>query len=343
LLDIAHIEIMQDGDNLHLAAFSASSLILEYRVFDPWSKKLGSLVAGRVKSITDQGIFIDIGKEIAYLSSPKRAYHEGEKILVRLVKGAGGGKYVELSDIAQLHGEYFIYEPGHKLSFSRQLNDGDRGRIKNIRFTGGIVRTKAKQASNEQLVAEKLQLEKWWQNIEHDFADAKIGDVLYKVDRLKQYLDECINLEAITHGGGNSLVEVKAYADARQLKFTYDHALEIDIEFDKYINLQKGGSIIIEELETLTAIDVNLTDGDVVACNMAAAQEIVYQLRLRNIGGIILIDFLRMKKQKNRDSILAQLKKATKYDRAVPQILGFTRGGLVEIIRKNDRMRHKGV
>ncbi|HEX6760307.1 MAG TPA: Rne/Rng family ribonuclease [Propionibacteriaceae bacterium] len=296
----------------------------------------------------------------------------GQTILVQVSKDPIGAKGARLTNHVSIPGRYIVYAPGGHLSgISRKLPEIERRRLKEIlsdlvgESASVIVRTAAEGASEEELVRDVNRLKAQWEDIERKVATGNAPQQLYAepdltVRIVRDLFTEDFS-ELIISGNGrmtDAYDAVEAYVSHvaphlkdRMRRWERDHDLFAEYRLDEQIAkglerkvfLPSGGSLIIERTEAMTVIDVNTgkftgTGGNLEATvtsnNLEAAEEIVRQLRLRDIGGIIVIDFIDMVLPGNRELLLRRLVECLGRDRTRHQVAEITSLGLVQMTRK---------
>ncbi|MBN2720644.1 MAG: Rne/Rng family ribonuclease [Proteobacteria bacterium] len=296
---------------------------------------------------------------------------EGQEILVQVTKEPIGTKGARVTAYITLPGRLLVLMPSMpKVGVSRRIRDsGERDRLREVvtglkpSGVGFIVRTAAEGASDQEIRQDMDFLVRLWETIKKRQPRSRAPNLLYaELDLTFRILRDLYNtdIEAVYV---DTKEEFKRLADFMK-RFTpglrdaltlfeddepiFEHfgvELEINRALGKKVWLKSGGYIIIDQTEALTAIDVNTgrfvgrrnLEETIVKTNMEAVQEIVYQLRLRNIGGLIIIDFIDMEKISNRKKVFAALEETLKGDRAKSTILQISELGLVEMTRKRVR------
>src|SRR5215211_155494 len=296
----------------------------------------------------------------------------GQTILVQVSKDPVGAKGARLTNHVSIPGRYIVYAPGGQLSgISRKLPEIERRRLKEIlsdlvgESASVIVRTAAEGASEEELVRDVNRLKAQWEDIEKKVAAGEAPQVLYAepdltVRIVRDLFTEDFSELIISGNGGitDAYDSIEAYVShvAPHLKdrlrhWESDRDLFAEYRLDEQIAkglerkvfLPSGGSLIIDRTEAMTVIDVNTgkftgTGGNLEATvtsnNLEAAEEIVRQLRLRDIGGIIVIDFIDMVLPSNRELLLRRLVECLGRDRTRHQVAEVTSLGLVQMTRK---------
>jgi ribonuclease E len=296
----------------------------------------------------------------------------GQTILVQVSKDPVGAKGARLTNHVSIPGRYIVYAPGGHLSgISRKLPESERRRLKEIlsdlvgEAASVIVRTAAEGAIEEELVRDVNRLKAQWEDIERKVATGNAPQLLYAepdltVRIVRDLFTEDFS-ELIISGNGrmtDAYDAVEAYVShvaphlkARLRRWDGDHDLFAEYRLDEQIAkglerkvfLPSGGSLVIDRTEAMTVIDVNTgkftgTGGNLEATvtsnNLEAAEEIVRQLRLRDIGGIIVIDFIDMVLPGNRELLLRRLVECLGRDRTRHQVAEITSLGLVQMTRK---------
>ena len=298
----------------------------------------------------------------------------GDPILVQVTKDPVGAKGARLTSHISLPGRYVVYSPDGKLSgISRKLFDSERKRLRKIvdetmpSEASVIVRTAAEGVSEEDLTRDINRLKAQWEVIERKAGTSHAPQMLYsEPDLTVRIIRDLFNedfSELIVAGNGGSddaYETIKAYVDhvapSLEKRLTrWDTQSQGDL-FQKYrideqvakglerkVFLPSGGSLVIDRTEAMTVIDVNTgkftgsagnLEATVTANNLEAAEEIVRQLRLRDIGGIIVIDFIDMVLPANRELLVRRLIECLGRDRTRHQVSEVTSLGLVQMTRK---------
>lgn len=299
----------------------------------------------------------------------KKVVKPGDKLLVQVKKDSNAKKGARVSAHLTLAGRFTVLMPNTDIiTISQKIeNEAERKRLLEIakgllpENTGVVIRTAAYKKSTEEIEKDINLLLEQWKKIQADaekcknapaliyknpgivekliidLADEKIEKVIF--DNKKEF--EHISQMLKEHGIENSMkLELKENTDILDL---YEITNQKEKLESRKIWLSCGGFITIDPTEALTAIDVNTgkymgtknLEDTVYKVNYEATIEIVRQLRLRDIGGIIIIDYIDMKKQENKDKIEKLLKQELKNDRAKTQVEGFTKLDLMELTRKH--------
>jgi ribonuclease E len=302
----------------------------------------------------------------------EKVLKSGQTILVQVTKDPVGAKGARLTNHVSIPGRYIVYAPGGHLSgISRKLPESERRRLKEVLSApvgdsaSVIVRTAAEGASEEELIRDVNRLKAQWEDIERKVATGNAPQLLYAepdltVRIVRDLFTEDFSELIISGNGGiaDAYDSVEAYVSHvaphlkdRLRRWESDHDLFAEYRLDEQIAkalerkvfLPSGGSLIIDRTEAMTVIDVNTgkftgTGGNlestVTSNNLEAAEEIVRQLRLRDIGGIIVIDFIDMVLPTNRELLLRRLVECLGRDRTRHQVAEITSLGLVQMTRK---------
>ena len=297
----------------------------------------------------------------------KKVLKPKQKIMVQVKKDCDDKKGARLSTHICLAGKYMVLMPNTSIiTISQKIEDEKikKDLIKIIKDNipencGAIVRTSAQTTSSEEIIKEIEKLSKKWNNINKKFKTYKgKPTILYESENIveKIILDlGTKKLEKITTNSSAEYSKIKKMLDSENLDINLVQEknsnlltkYELDSQIEKSTNrkiwLNCGGFITIDKTEALIAIDVNTgkftgkkdLESTVFKVNKEATLEIAKQLRLRDIGGIIIIDYIDMKNKENKDKIEELLKEALKEDRAKTQVEGFTKLNLMEMTRKH--------
>ncbi|MEX1124136.1 MAG: Rne/Rng family ribonuclease [Acidimicrobiia bacterium] len=293
---------------------------------------------------------------------------EGDEVLVQVTKDAMGAKGARLTGIPSLPGRYLVLVPeSDSVGISRRLPDEDRSRLREVinkvrpAGYGVIVRTAALHASAEELAADISRLLKIWTQIQEEATEGRAPrlvheepELLIKVirehftaDFRKLLIDDHIAYETVVgylRSTAPDLVsKVQLYEDTVSLFERYHVDDQLKKALDRKVYLPSGGHLVMDRTEALTVIDVNTgkfvgsstLEDTVLQNNLEAAEEIGRQLRLRDIGGIIVIDFIDMESIENQQKVLRRLKETLAKDKTRTQVFEVSHLGLVEMTRKN--------
>jgi ribonuclease G len=296
---------------------------------------------------------------------------EGQEIMVQVIKEPIGTKGPRVTTYVTLPGRYLVYMPTiEHIGISRRIEEeAERKRLRELinrlkkPGAGYIIRTVSEGVSNEEFKADIEFLELLWQNIQQKRDKLSAPSLLHtdldivfrvvrdlftpKVDKLvvdskqeymqiKEFIDSFLPMLSS---------RVELYEKDEPIFDAYEVEIEISRALGRKVWLKSGGYIVIDHTEALTAIDVNTgryvgkrnPEETILKTNLEAVKEIAYQLRLRNIGGIIIIDFIDMLKEKNRKKVFNVLQEALSGDKARTNILQISELGLVEMSRKRTR------
>lgn len=306
----------------------------------------------------------------------ERLLHEGQSLLVQIVKEPLGTKGARLSTQMSIAGRLLVYLPqephaGH-IGVSQRIGDEagrERLRDRVLRLlppeeTGGyIVRTLAEDASDDDLAADVAYLRKLWDDIRKASETARAPAPLYQDLGLAQrmlrdfagdqtttiQIDSRESFDKLRDFAGAYTPEVAGrvvhYVGEKPLFERYGIDAEIERALARRVDLKSGGYLILDQTEAMTTIDVNTGgfvggrsfDDTIFKTNLEAAHAIARQLRLRNLGGIIVLDFIDMENREHQDTVLTELRRALSGDRMKMTVNGFTQLGLVEMTRKRTR------
>ncbi len=300
--------------------------------------------------------------------SIEQALRSGDSVLVQVTKDPIGHKGARLTSQISLPGRYLVYVPGGSMTgISRKLPDTERQRLKDILKrivpddAGVIIRTAAEGASEEELSRDVTRLQAQWQVIQEKAAKGGAPALLSEEPDLAiRVVRDVFNEDfaSIVVSGDEASETLEQYIShvapdllPRLRKYTADtdvfHDLRIDEQLmkalDRKVWLPSGGSLVIDRTEAMTVVDVNTgkftgkggnLEETVTRNNLEAAEEIVRQLRLRDVGGIIVIDFIDMVLESNRDLVLRRLMECLGRDRTKHQVAEVTSLGLVQMTRK---------
>ncbi len=296
------------------------------------------------------------------------ALKSGQAVLVQVTKDPVGHKGARLTSQVSLPGRYLVYVPGGSMmGISRKLPDKERTRLKQILKqvmpdgAGVIVRTAAEGATEEELSRDVARLAAQWEAIEQKSKTANAPELLYSEPDLtirvvRDIFNEDFASLVVEGDEGWDLVHeyvryVAPHLAERLTHWTDDEDVfaqyRIDEQLAKALErkvwLPSGGSLVIDNTEAMTVVDVNTgkftgqggnLEETVTRNNLEAAEEIVRQLRLRDVGGIIVIDFIDMVLESNRELVLRRMLECLARDRTKHQVAEVTSLGLVQMTRK---------
>lgn len=296
---------------------------------------------------------------------------EGQEILVQVAKSSIGTKGPRITTHISLAGRYLVLMPTvDHIGISRRIeNDAERTRLKDLLLSirtnkfGYIFRTQA-QGIDENTIKKELDfLNKTWEDIMAKSKIASATSLVYKDltvtfravrDLLTNEADKLIIDSKEEYENVQNFLKklmpdvnlsVELYQGRESIFDAYNIEGDVARALKKKVWLKSGGYIVIEQTEALVAIDVNTGryvgkhnfDETILKTNLEAVKEIAYQVRLRNIGGIIIIDFIDMKKEQHREKVMVQMNDAMKKDKSQVNILPLTELGLIQMTRKRIR------
>ncbi|MGI6879789.1 Rne/Rng family ribonuclease [Microbacterium sp. gxy059] len=304
-------------------------------------------------------------------NQPRRielALKPGDRVLVQVTKDPVGHKGARLTSQISLPGRYLVYVPGGSMNgISRKLPDTERARLKKIlkkvlpEQSGVIVRTAAEGATEEQLTRDVNRLTQQWAHINSLVEKGNAPTLLHsEPDLLVKIVRDVFNEDFAkmsiqgeeSHRTISSYLEsvapdllerVEVYEGDGDPFDEFRITEQIEKALERKVWLPSGGSLVIDRTEAMTVIDVNTgkfvgsggnLEETVTKNNLEAAEEIVRQLRLRDIGGIIVVDFIDMVLESNRDLVLRRLVECLGRDRTKHQVAEVTSLGLVQMTRK---------
>jgi ribonuclease E len=297
------------------------------------------------------------------------ALSPGQTILVQVSKDPIGQKGARLTSQVSLPGRFLVLVPGGQTSgISRKLPENERARLKTLLKevlpddTGVIVRTAAEGATEDQLTRDVTALTARWEDIERKVKAGKSPDLLYSepdlmIKVVRDLFNEDFNSLVVEGDDAWDMIKgyidhvapdlgdrVKRWEDNEKDAFTsYRLDEQIHKALERKVFLPSGGSLVIDRTEAMTVVDVNTgkytgsggnLEETVTKNNLEAAEEVVRQLRLRDIGGIIVVDFIDMVLESNRELVLRRLVECLGRDRTRHQVAEVTSLGLVQMTRK---------
>ena len=377
------VAMLEQGvvQELHIERASARGLV-------------GNVCLGRVARVLPgmQSAFVEIGLErAAFLhiadiwehrqnghgggdTRPiEKILHEGQALLVQVIKDPIGTKGARLSTQISLAGRLLVYLPQDShIGISQRIGDEAereilRGKLQLLLpdgHTGGfIIRTMAETASEREMQSDIEYLTKLWNDLNARARDVPAPALLYQDLSLAQRVlrdmatEETLRIVVDSRETYTRMLDfareytpalverISHYAGERPLFDLNGVEDEIEKALARRVNLKSGGYLIVDQTEAMTTIDVNTGgfvggrsfDDTIFKTNLEAAQVIARQLRLRNLGGIIILDFIDMENADHRAAVLAELNRALDRDRTRLTVNGFTQLGLVEMTRKRTR------
>ncbi|MBM3894222.1 Rne/Rng family ribonuclease [Candidatus Dependentiae bacterium] len=298
-----------------------------------------------------------------------KIFKEGDSILVQVIKEPVGEKGAKLSTCFTLPGKFIVLMPNiSQIGVSRKIDDpAERERLKTIVTSylptgmGAIIRTTAENKSSENITKDLAMLVSVWHSINKKLKSAEVGEKIHEdlpipLRAVREHLDN--DIEAVICDSQDDFQGIQRFIkyfmpDQLHLLRLYTETIpafeyfgvekQVNPLLDKKVYLKSGGSLIIESTEAMTVIDVNTgkfigkgsMENTILTTNLEAAEEVVRQLRLRNIGGLIVIDFIDMYKSSNRQKLSRFLEKELKErDKFQSVTLKVSEFGLVQMTRK---------
>jgi len=384
-------EILVNAGSREVRAALVADGILQELMIERSAKRglLGNIYKGKIIRILPgmQAAFVDVGLErTAFLHASNIAgndssdtpeisklIHEGQSLLVQIIKEPLGDKGARLTTFITIPSRYLVLLPG-KPSVgvsSRIENDDERERLRDLiegllpdsGDLGYIVRTAAEGATPDAIRADAQFLGKLWASVQEQARDTKAGKLVHEdlplavrivrdmlhpdVERVRVDSESC--LQMMQQFSGNFMPDMQPvlelYTGRRPILDLYGIEDEIQKALERKVELKSGGYLIFDQTEAMTTVDVNTgafvgrrnPEETAFRTNLEAAVAIARQLRLRNLGGIIILDFIDMDAESHRDQVLAALGNALEDDYATTQIAQVSPLGLVEMTRKRTR------
>ncbi len=303
----------------------------------------------------------------------EKLLHEGQTLVVQVIKDPIGSKGARLSTQISIAGRLLVYLPGDQhIGISQRIEDEAerehlREKVQELLPAGAsggfIVRTVAETATDEELNADIEYLIKLWRGILERSKTAAAQALLYQdLDLTLRVLRDLVTSDTeriivdsretharmtdfAEHYMRKSLSVLEHYTGERPLFDLFGIEEEIERALARRVDLKSGGYVIIDQTEALTTVDVNTGafvsgrsfDDTIFKTNLEASQAIARQLRLRNLGGIVIVDFIDMDNDEHKNAVLGEFRKSLVRDRTRITVNGFTQLGLVEMTRKRTR------
>jgi len=303
----------------------------------------------------------------------ERMLHDGQSITVQVIKDPIGTKGARLSTQISIAGRMLVYLPQEShIGISQRIeNEAEREllreKVQNLLQPGEkggfIIRTMAEDASDEDLKSDIDYLRKTWSNITQMAKTSPAPSLLYQdLDLAQRVLRDFVNddtprIQVDSRENYQKLVafgelytpsilpKLAHYPGERPLFDLYGVEEEIQRALGRRVDLKSGGYLIVDQTEAMTTIDVNTGsfvngrnfDDTIFKTNLEASHAIARQLRLRNLGGIVILDFIDMENEEHKSAVLNELKRALARDRTKVSVSGFSALGLVEMTRKRTR------
>lgn len=294
---------------------------------------------------------------------------EGEQILVQVSKEPIYEKGAKLTTCFTLPGRFIVLMPNiPRIGISKKIDDpSERNRLHTLlRNTlpegmGAIIRTTSEDHRDQEIIQDVTYLVNTWREIQNKFQSARGGEKVYEdidltLQIIRDNVDDDVDLIVCDSKSMESriyaflkdiapehLPKIRYYSESQPLFEKYEIEGQIDQALHRKVQLKSGGSIIIETTEAMTVVDVNTSrfigskslEETILKTNLEAADEVVRQLRLRNIGGLIVIDFIDMAQNANRQKLFKYFEKALKErDKFQSVVLKVSEFGLVQMTRK---------
>ena len=353
---------------------------------------VGNIYKGAVKRVLPgmQAAFVDIGLErTAFLhvadmlnaetqSEPlppvERLLHEGQQVLVQILKDPLGTKGARLTTLLSIPSRYLVLMPHEKhVGVSAKIEDeNERARLKSLLEAhaaelapqwGVIARTAAEGADSESLRQDLLFLTRLWTALSQKVAQCCAGELVHgdlplsmrilrdllgtRVERVR--IDNAEEARRVQQFARvfvpQAEAKIEAYCGQAPIFDLYGVEDELNRALERKVELKSGGHLVIDQTEAMTTIDVNTgaftghrnLEETILKTNLEAASAIARQLRLRNLGGIIILDFIDMRSEEHRSQVLRTLEKEVARDTARTRIYPFSELGLVQMTRKRTR------
>jgi ribonuclease G len=374
------VAVLQQGvvQELHVERESSRGLVGNIYLGQV-SRVLPGMQSAFVQIGLDRAAFLHVADLWGHRQNPDEAkpiektLHEGQKLLVQVIKDPIGTKGARLSTQISIAGRLLVYLPQEThIGISQRI--GDEAERTNLREKllellqdsedrGYIIRTMAETASDDELAGDIDYLRKLWSSIQEQASSAQAPALLYQdlnlsLRVLRDFINDEFDRTLVDSRETFQKMQVFAtnyiqrfadrvnhYASDRPLFELYGVEEEIERALARRVSLKSGGYLIMDQTEALTTVDVNTGgfvgvrnfDDTIFKTNLEAAQVIARQLRLRNLGGIIIVDFIDMDTEVHQEAVLAEFKKALALDRTRVTVSGFSQLGLVEMTRKRTR------
>lgn len=327
--------------------------------------------AGEIDDESNEEIQYDDGKPVRDHLPIEKKLKKGDELIVQMAKEPMGTKGARITSHVSLPGRYLVFMPtGYQIGVSKRIDgDRERRRLRDIisaakpKDSGIIVRTACQGVAKQDIIDDVRGLERTWQDVRAKAAEQKAPALLHSDldvvlrsvrDMLSADVDEIVldsradhrrTLAFVSDFVSDATDRVRLYDDLEPIFDRYGVEDQVSRATDAKVWLKSGGYLVIDQGEALTMIDVNTgrfvgkrsQEETVFKTNLEASVEIVNQLRMRNIGGIIILDLIDMEDAGNRRSVMETLEKALAGDKARTSILRISELGLVEMTRKRTR------
>ena len=365
-LDIEHKSRNQNKGNIYKAVVTRVEPSLEAAFVNFGAERHGFLP---LKEISKEYLK---NETFDKKSNIKDMLAEGTELIVQIERIERGNKGAALTTFISLAGKYLVLMPNNPKAggVSRRIEGSDRKEVKdnldnlkNIKDGGNIIRTAGVGKSLEELQWDQDYLVTLWKNIVDSSKEKKAPFLIYResniiIRTLRDHMDDSIDEILVDNNEVHEMAEeflkfsmpqqikkLKFYEDKTPLFNKYQIENQIESAFSREVSLPSGGSIVIDHTEALISIDINSarsTKGSDIEetalnTNLEAAEEIARQLRIRDLGGLLVIDFIDMLAIKNQKAVEEKIKEAVKVDRAKVQFGKISRFGLLELSRQRLR------
>ena len=303
-------------------------------------------------------------KKLDYNTDIRKVLKSEQKILIQIKKDCNDKKGAKVSTHITIPSRYIAFMPNtdiitisQKITNEKRKNELLELAKNNIsKGNGLVIRTIAENVEDSEIIKDIERCTKKWNNILEKYKTSNLTDLIYSAESIQEKIVLDLKLDKIITNSKEEFEKMKKILQEEEIKNVklelkvtnnlldlYELENQINKTKERKIWLNCGGFITIDKTEALTAIDVNTgkftgskdLEATVFKVNKEATREIAKQLRLRDIGGIVIIDYIDMKKQENKDEIEEMLKQELKKDRAKTQVEGFTKLNLIEMTRKH--------
>ncbi len=370
---VTRVALVEDGE---LIEFSVERAMAKGIVGNIYKGKVENVLGGMKAAFVNIGLerngFLYFGDSLVdskrlYDELPKKKYNysAGDVVMCQAIKDQFGQKGARLTTDISLPGYFLVFLPTSSfLGVSRKIDNPKRREyleqlVKTVcpKNCGFIIRSAADVASDDDILVEAQHLVELWQKVQEDYVKTPEKGVVFEectlferalrdsfyfsVDRV--VVNDAIMADAIKRMG---IYDVELYNGERSIMSHFNLTSQINHISDRKVQLENGAYIVIDKTEALTVIDVNTgryvgsnnLEDTVFKTNVAAAKCIAKQIRLRNISGIVVVDFIDMQLQEHREKVMQVLNDELKKDRLKTSTVGMTPLGLVELTRKKTRL-----
>lgn len=335
------------------------------------TQMMSGLAPGEDSPVTEDDVELEAETQSVRTQKIENLLHEGQELMVQVSKEPMGAKGARITSYITLPGRYLVMMPGaNQVGVSRRIeSETEKKRLREIvrklkkNGCGYIIRTAAGEKDEEEVQKDIDFLDKLWKSVTERYETAQAPSLIHRDlniiqralrDLFTSDISEMVIDSAAEHEDAIAFCrsylpglaeKISMYDGVEPLFDVYNLEVEIERALNRKVWLKSGGYIVIDQTEALTAIDVNTgkfvgkndQEETILRTNLEAVREIVYQLRLRNIGGLIIIDFIDMEKEESKEKVYSALNQALKGDRSRSNILKISELGLVEMTRKRAR------